>query len=54
MKPIYVLVRLADWKFEWRKIVTASTLSFAIEIAEAMPDVVAVLEASWIPGGVVT
>lgn len=53
MKKAYVYVRLDGWKHEWR-LVQANSLSQAIEIANAMPDVVECLEASWIPGGVVT
>ena len=55
-KTAYVRVRLADVDrtIEWREVVTASTLEFAIEIAQAMPDVESVLEASWVSGGVVT
>lgn len=50
---IHVNVRLADWKYEWRT-VQASSLSDAFEVAKKMPGVEAVLEASFVPGGVVT
>jgi len=51
----YVKVRLADVErtIEWRE-VEAETLSDAIKVAEQMPDVEVWLEASVIPGGVVT
>jgi len=52
---IHVHVRLADTgrSLEWRE-VEALTLSEAIKVAEAMPDMEVCLEASVIPGGVVT
>jgi hypothetical protein len=52
---IHVHVRLADTErtLEWRQ-VEAETLSDAIKVAEKMPDVEVCLEASVIPGGVVT
>lgn len=51
----YVRVRLADVDrtLEWRT-VEADTLDEAIKVAEAMEDVEVCLEASSIPGGVVT
>ena len=51
----YVRVRLADVDrtLEWRT-VEAESLSEAVKIAEAMPDVEVCLEASFIPGGAVT
>jgi hypothetical protein len=42
-----------DWAIEWRQ-VRACSLSHAIELAQAMPDVGWCYEASWIPGGVET
>lgn len=53
MRNVSVYVRLEGRKAEWRT-VQADSLLDAIEIAEAMPDVIGVLEASWVPGGVVT
>lgn len=52
---VYVRVRLADVDrtLEWRE-VKAETLSEAIKIAEQMEDVEVCLEASVVPGGVVT
>lgn len=52
---IQVNVRLADVDRtrEWRT-VEAETLSDAIKVAEQMPDVEVCLEASFVPGGVVT
>lgn len=52
---IYVQVRLADTDrtLTWREI-EAESLDAAIKIAENMPDVEVCLEASYIPGGVVT
>ena len=51
----YVRARLADADrtLEWRE-VEADTLEQAIKIVEQQDDVEVVLEASWIPGGVVT
>ena len=51
----YVNVRLADVERtrEWRE-VEAETLSDAIKVAEAMPDVEVCVEASITHGGVVT
>jgi hypothetical protein len=51
----YVNVRLADTERtrEWRE-VEAETLDVAIKVAEQMPDVEVCLEASIVPGGVVT
>ena len=52
---VYVRVRLADAErtLEWREI-KAETLRAGIKIAEQMDDVEVCLEASFIPGGVVT
>lgn len=52
---IYVSVRLSDVNRtrEWRT-VEAETLSDAIKVAEQMPDVEVCLDASFVPGGVVT
>ena len=52
---IHVHVRLSDTdrSLEWRK-VKAGSLSEAVKIAEQMPDVEVCLEASLVPGGVVT
>lgn len=56
----YVSVRLADRDrtFEWREVVCdpvhATSLIDAVKIVEAQEDVEAVLEASWIQGGVMT
>lgn len=56
----YVSVRLADRDrtFEWREVecdpVHATSLMDAVKIVEAQEDVEAVLEASWVQGGVVT
>lgn len=52
---VYVRVRLADVDrtIEWRD-VDAETLIEGIKIAEQMEDVEVCLEASFIPGGVVT
>lgn len=51
----YVKVRLADVDrtLEWRE-VEAESLSESIKIAEQMSDVEVCLEASLVPGGVVT
>ena len=51
----YVHVRLADVDrtLEWRE-VEAESLSEAIKVAEQMEDVEVCLEASVVPGGVVT
>lgn len=51
----YVNVKLADpeAKYEWREVAAAS-LQQAIVVAEQMDDVEACLEASIIPGGVLT
>lgn len=40
-------------RYEWRQ-VQAESISEAMELAKQMPDVVAVLEGSVIPGGVPT
>lgn len=53
MRNVYVYVRTNGARHEWR-IVKADSLEHAFRIADAMPDVNAVLEASWVPGGVVT
>ena len=55
MKTAYVRARLADVErtLEWRE-VEAEDLEQAIKIVEQQDDVEVVLEASWIPGGVVT
>jgi hypothetical protein len=53
MNKAYVRVRLDGWKYEWRTVL-ANNLDHALELARAMPDVINVLEVSWIPGGVVT
>ena len=55
MKKAYVHARLADVDrtLEWRE-VEAESLDHAIKIVEQQDDVEVVLEASWIPGGVVT
>lgn len=52
---MYVRVRLADAErtLEWRE-VEADSMIDAIKTAEQMDDVEVVLEASTIPGGVVT
>ena len=56
----YVSVRLADRDrtFEWREVVCdpvhSTSLIDAVKIVEAQEDVEAVLEASWIQGGVMT
>lgn len=52
---IHVRVRLADVDrtLEWRE-VEAETLEAAVKVAEQMPDVEVCLEASIVPGGVVT
>ncbi len=52
---VYVRVRLADAErtLEWRE-VKAETLSAGIKLVEQMEDVEVCLEASFIPGGVVT
>ena len=52
---VYVRVRLADADrtLEWRE-VKAETLRAGIKLAEQMDDVEVCLEASFIPGGVVT
>lgn len=54
-RKCYVRVRLADVNrtLEWRAIV-AHSLEEAIKVAEQMPDVEVCLEASFVPGGVVT
>ena len=49
--PVWVYVEKP--RYEWIR-VSAVTLDQAIEIAERLPDVRRVLEASYIPGGVVT
>ena len=53
MMQIHVHVKLRSNQFEWR-IVQAESLSAAIKLAAAMPDVAWCYEASFIPGGVVT
>lgn len=53
MRDIYVYVKLEGPKYEWRT-VRAADISSGIELAEQMPDVIAVLEGSIIPGGVLT
>lgn len=50
---VHVFVRLKDGRTEWRQ-VEARDLSDACRLAEAIPDVERCLEASMIPGGVVT
>lgn len=52
---VYVRVRRTDAKrtLEWVS-VKADTLDEAIKVAEQMPDVEVCLEASFIPGGVIT
>ena len=52
---VYVRVRLADAErtLEWRE-VKAETLSEGIKLVEQMDDVEVCLEASFIPGGVLT
>lgn len=52
---LYVRVRLADADrtLEWRE-VKADTLDAAVKVAEQMEDVEVCLEASVVPGGVVT
>ena len=52
---VYVRVRLAyaERTLEWRE-VKAETLSAGIKLVEQMEDVEVCLEASFIPGGVVT
>lgn len=52
---VYVRVRLSDEErtIEWRE-AEAETLSEGIKIVEEMPDVEVCLEASFIPGGVLT
>lgn len=50
---IYCLCKLADATCEWRE-VEAATISGGMEAAAKMPDVVAVLEGSVNPGGVLT
>ncbi len=54
-RAVYVRVRLADSDrtMEWRE-VEAKTLESAIKQVEQQDDVEVVLEASWMPGGVVT
>ena len=54
-KAMHVRVRLADAErtLEWRE-VEAASLDEAVKVAELMDDVEVVLEASTIPGGVVT
>ena len=55
MSKAYVNARLADVDrtLEWRE-VEAESLEQAIKLVEQQEDVEVVLEASWIPGGVVT
>jgi hypothetical protein len=43
----------AEWRHEWRQ-VEAPTLGEAVAVANRMPDVAMCLEASFVPGGVVT
>ena len=52
---VYVRVRLSDVErtIEWRD-VEAETLGEGIKLVEQMPDVEVCLEASFIPGGVLT
>lgn len=56
---VHVNVRLkqddpkSPWRHEWRQ-VEAPTLGAAMDVAKRMPDVVLCLEASFVPGGVVT
>lgn len=51
---VHVNVQLkSDGRYEWRQ-VEAPTLREAMAKAEQMPDVVKCVEASVIPGGVVT
>lgn len=52
---LHVCVRLSDVErtVEWRT-VKASNLNDAVKVAEQMPDVEVCLEASIVPGGVVT
>lgn len=54
-RKCYVRVRLADVNrtLEWRTVV-AHSLEEAIKVVERMPDVEVCLEASFVPGGVVT
>ena len=54
-KIVYVRVRLSDVErtVEWRE-VEAETLGEGIKLVEQMPDVEVCLEASFIPGGVLT
>lgn len=54
-RKAYVRARLSDVDrtLEWRE-VEAETLEEAVKIVEQQPDVEVVLEASWVPGGVVT
>lgn len=49
----HVNVQLKNNQYEWRQ-VEAPTLREAIAKAEQMPDVARCLEASIVPGGVVT
>ncbi len=53
MRKIYVYVRLKSDRYEWRTI-EAVSLQDAVTKAEKMKDVWACLEASFVPGGVVT
>ena len=52
-RKVYVNVRLVDGAYDWIEVL-ATSLGEAIEIAKLQSSVDAVLEASWIPGGVVT
>ena len=58
MRTIHVYVRLKaespnEWPYEWRQ-VQARDLDHAFDVAEEASDVEAVLEVSYVAGGVVT
>jgi len=55
MTDVYVRVRLADAErtLEWR-VIPAESISDAVRMAHGHEDVESVLEASLVPGGVVT